>query len=203
MRTLKPILMSPNMPDVTKRDPSRTFSAEHLLIFLVSDIQPIGGPGILQYPLVMVVIDRRIGKQVFFVTLEESLLTEAKSQMLCVFANDGRHINLGRFSSQDVEDDFVKRAKDIITEEFTVSNIKEIRAPHFDKKQSTMKFFSGNQTISTNSFSIVKAALILGVIILVAVASWIYFSPYHTCVRSYEDQKVGAKYCAKLLGGSR
>ena len=47
----------------------------------------------------------------------------------------------------------------------------------------------------------VKAGLIIAVAILLAVGLYIYFSPYHSCVRSYDEPRAGV-VCARLVGGA-
>lgn len=51
----------------------------------------------------------------------------------------------------------------------------------------------------------VKAAMILAIGIVVGVAIWTYFSPFHSCVRSLEAKSVDMPEvaCAKLLGQRR
>ena len=45
--------------------------------------------------------------------------------------------------------------------------------------------------------SLVKAAIILAIAIICSVALWVYFSPYHTCVRSGGNELS----CAAFIGG--
>jgi hypothetical protein len=51
----------------------------------------------------------------------------------------------------------------------------------------------------------VKAAFIIGAFILAAVALWIYFSPYHSCVRSAEAQglETAGTICAAAAIGDQ
>jgi len=50
-----------------------------------------------------------------------------------------------------------------------------------------------------------KAALILGAAIVIAMSIWVYFSPYHSCVRAMPE-KAGpadaAAFCARSLAGN-
>ena len=48
---------------------------------------------------------------------------------------------------------------------------------------------------------LVKAAIIIAVAIIVGVGLWLYFSPYHSCVRAMGDQST--LQCAALTGGYR
>ena len=53
---------------------------------------------------------------------------------------------------------------------------------------------------------LIKAALIIGVTIIGGTGIWVYFSPYHSCVRAgYEGNWNGSPEirCAALLGGRR
>ena len=53
---------------------------------------------------------------------------------------------------------------------------------------------------------LVKASLILGACIIIAVAIWVHFSPYQTCVRAYSDEKNSPKpefICARALRSTR
>ena len=44
---------------------------------------------------------------------------------------------------------------------------------------------------------IVKAAIILAAAALLITAALIYFSPYQTCLRTYEFKKAGASDCLR------
>ena len=50
---------------------------------------------------------------------------------------------------------------------------------------------------------LLKAALILGVAIVVAVLIWTYFSPYHSCLRSFEGSITSGRAlaCARATAG--
>ena len=47
----------------------------------------------------------------------------------------------------------------------------------------------------------VKVSLIIGAAILLAVGLYIYFSPYHSCVRSYDGKYTAEVICARHVGG--
>jgi hypothetical protein len=51
----------------------------------------------------------------------------------------------------------------------------------------------------------VKAALIVAAWLLIAMGMWIYFSPYHSCVRSWPSTAIGNAgfRCAEAIGGNR
>ena len=50
---------------------------------------------------------------------------------------------------------------------------------------------------------IMKAALIVGGAVLLATIIALYFSPYHSCVRSGpEENRAWALNCARAVGGS-
>lgn len=50
----------------------------------------------------------------------------------------------------------------------------------------------------------IKVAFIIGAAILVAMAMSIYFSPFHTCLRSLENKDgKAALYCANAAAGGR
>ena len=46
----------------------------------------------------------------------------------------------------------------------------------------------------------VKVSLIIGAAILLAVGLYIYFSPYHSCVRGH-DKPYAEVICARHVGG--
>ena len=51
---------------------------------------------------------------------------------------------------------------------------------------------------------LLKASIVLALAFLVAVAMYIYFSPYHSCVRANlpaANQGAVAMYCAKAAAG--
>ena len=47
----------------------------------------------------------------------------------------------------------------------------------------------------------VKIALIIAGAIIIAVAAYLYFSPYQSCVRGFEDADTGKRLCARLASG--
>jgi hypothetical protein len=47
----------------------------------------------------------------------------------------------------------------------------------------------------------VKAALIIAGAIIITMALWIYFSPFQSCVRSYQGGGSSEVGCTLLLGG--
>ena len=49
--------------------------------------------------------------------------------------------------------------------------------------------------------NLVKAALIIGGSILLATGLWIYYSPYHTCVRN-SDNPNASFTCAVVTSGA-
>lgn len=52
---------------------------------------------------------------------------------------------------------------------------------------------------------LVKAAIIVGIAIVIGVAVWTYFSPYHTCVRAQKelgDSRAEIR-CAGFVSGAR
>jgi len=48
----------------------------------------------------------------------------------------------------------------------------------------------------------VKSALVIGAAIVIATLLWIYFSPYHTCVRAERAENAEWR-CAIAMGGRR
>jgi hypothetical protein len=60
----QPIPFSPSLPDITKKQPYKVYSADPYMLLLVEDVLPIGGGDFFRYPLVIAVFGKRIGAPV-------------------------------------------------------------------------------------------------------------------------------------------
>jgi hypothetical protein len=122
--TAQPIPFNPNMPNITSKQPTRTYSAgPKYALFFVEDVFPIEGPGFINYKYVVAVFDRRINMPACFVTLENSPVA---LNVLCVFEKDGSKSNNGPLSGSDLMQEFITSALDQIRRRFPLGPIEPL-----------------------------------------------------------------------------
>lgn len=112
---------NPNLPDITKVQPSRAFQAEKYMALFVKDAKSIaenaGQLSMVRYPYTLAVVDTTTQKPVHFVTLETGFFG---TRCLCAFDRKGHHRNMGSDPALDDEAAFVQRAITLTQEEFAI-----------------------------------------------------------------------------------
>lgn len=121
-KDLKEYPFSNNMPNITKGERLRTYSAKEMVALLVRDAPSIGesvtGQAMpLKFPYTLVLIDNTNGEPVYYVTFEKGITEGA---FLCIFGRDGQHSNLGEIDESMPELEFEKKAIEIIEKEFNI-----------------------------------------------------------------------------------
>jgi len=100
------------------------FKADGLTLLLVQDVKPLFDAGMFHYDFVLTAVATPQNVPVLFVTLERSAL--AGEPRLCTFNQSGAHGNYGSMSGKNVEQEFVRRALEIVSSELNVRNIREL-----------------------------------------------------------------------------
>ena len=98
---LAPMPLTPRMPDVTEKRPSKIYLAGMYVLRLVEDVGPVGGGDIIRYRYVLAVCDRRESLPLCLVTLEDS---SSISNVLGVFEHDGSHSNYGTLRGRNLQE---------------------------------------------------------------------------------------------------
>jgi hypothetical protein len=116
------IPFGPNLPEVTKSQPIKAYSAGSYMILLVRDVDPIGGVG-LKYSFVLALVSTKTNRPTCFVTLENSPVAK---NVLCVFQPDGTHLNLGPLREPDLLQAFISKGLAFLGEKFHFAEIVEL-----------------------------------------------------------------------------
>jgi hypothetical protein len=117
-----PIPVSPKMPDVTDRQPTKIYLAGRYVLRLVEDVGPVGGGDIIRYRYVLAVYDRRGSLPLCLVTLEDS---SSISNVLGVFERDGSHSNYGTLRGRSLQA-FIGECLGLIRYRFDLGEIEEV-----------------------------------------------------------------------------
>lgn len=117
-----PIPFSPSLPDITKKNPMTTFSDGDYTMFIIEDVDPMGGGGFIKYQYVAALFRRNV--PVCFVTLERSSVI---SNVLCVFENDGTRSNHGQLNESNLAQEFMARSKELMRQRFAIGDLKEVQ----------------------------------------------------------------------------
>ena len=136
-----PIPLSPRMPDVTDKQPSKIYLAGRYVLRLVEDVGPVGGGDIIRYRYVLAVCDRRESLPLCLVTLEDS---SSISNVLGVFEHDGSHSNYGTLRSRSLQA-FIGEGLGLIRYRFDLGEIEEV-VP--GSQQPRWKFWQNNETVA-------------------------------------------------------
>lgn len=125
-----PFGFRPDLPDVTKRTPTRAFMLGSYFIMLVKDAPTIAEgmgpvPFKIRYPLTLVVTEAKPGSfPLFYVTLEPG---SGGNLFICSFDKHGEHANYGSSPSYKNEETFLNQAMAIIKKQFNISgNAREV-----------------------------------------------------------------------------
>jgi hypothetical protein len=121
-----PLPLTPRMPDVTEKRPSKTYLAGMYVLRLVEDVGPIGGGDLIRYRYVLAVCDKRRSLPMCFVTLEDS---SSVSNVLGVFEPTGSHSNYGTLRGRNLLQEFMGRGMSLIRYRFNLGEIKELVPP--------------------------------------------------------------------------
>ena len=118
-----------NMPDVTKRQPSRAFQSGRYLMLFLKDVPPVAeqigaNPMKLRFTYVLAVIDSASRQPVYFVTLESSMVG---ADFLSTIDGNGAHGNLGSLPSLRDERAFVDRALNLVRQHLAIDQIQELK----------------------------------------------------------------------------
>jgi hypothetical protein len=92
------------LPDITTKQPLKTYSDGKHTLFLVDDVAPFGGGDFVRYKYVLAAFDGTHNLPVCFITLESSALA---SDALCVFESNGSHLYFGSLLSTNLMHDFL------------------------------------------------------------------------------------------------
>jgi hypothetical protein len=120
---LMPLPLTPRMPDVTEKRPSKVYLAGMYVLRLVEDVGPIGGGNVIRYRYVLAVCDKRRSLPICFVTLEDS---SSVSNVLGVFEQTGSHSNYGTLRGRNLLQEFIGRGMSLIRCRFDLGEIKEL-----------------------------------------------------------------------------
>ena len=109
---------TPNMPDITRKEPIGSYIVGPYLMLVAEDVPPIGEhtSGVrmpLRFPYAMVALDTTTRRPCMFVTLETGF---TDGVFLCVFGASGGHDNLGDGSAYCDAGAFENIALDIMCE---------------------------------------------------------------------------------------
>ena len=118
-----PMPLTPRMPDVAEKQPSRIYLAGMYVLRLVEDVGPVGGGDIIRYRYVLAVCDRRECLPLCLVTLEDS---SSISNVLGVFEPTGSHSNYGTLRGRNLLQEFMGRGMSLIRYRFNLGEIKEL-----------------------------------------------------------------------------
>jgi hypothetical protein len=118
-----------NMPDVTKRQPSRAFQSGRYLILFLKDVPPVAeqigpNPMNLRFTYVLAVIDTESRQPAYFVTLESSMMG---ADYLGTIDSSGAHGNYGSVPSLRDERAFVDRALGFVRQHLAIDRIQEVK----------------------------------------------------------------------------
>jgi hypothetical protein len=138
-----PMPLSPRMPDVTDKRPSKIYLAGMYVLRLVEDVGPIGGGDIIRYRYVLAVCDKRRSLPVCFVTLEDS---SSISNVLGVFEQNGSHSNYGALQGRNLLREFIGNGMGLIRDRFHLGEIKEL-VPR-SQRQSRWRLWQNNGTVA-------------------------------------------------------
>jgi hypothetical protein len=122
-------LFSGNLPDLTQRQASRMFRSDNSLILFLKDVPPVGerlghNPVGLRFTYVVVVVDDKARRPVFFVCLERSAMG---ATFLSTIDAKGTHSNLGIHKRLAYGESFVSHALSIVRQELAVAQVEELR----------------------------------------------------------------------------
>jgi hypothetical protein len=118
-----PLPLTPRMPDVTEKRPSKIYLAGMYVLRLVEDVGPIGGGDLIRYRYVLAVCDKQRSLPMCFVTLEDS---SSVSNVLGVFEPTGSHSNYGTLRGRNLLQEFMGRGMSLIRYRFNLGEIKEL-----------------------------------------------------------------------------
>jgi hypothetical protein len=121
-----PLPLTPRMPDVTEKRPSKIYLAGMYVLRLVEDVGPIGGGDLIRYRYVLAVCDKRRSLPMCFVTLEDS---SSVSNVLGVFEQTGSHSNYGTLRGRNLLQEFMGRGMSLIRYRFNLGEIRELAPP--------------------------------------------------------------------------
>jgi hypothetical protein len=136
--TLLPMPLTPRMPDVTGRRPSRTYLVGGHMLRLVEDVGAVGG-GIIKYRYVLGLCDQQLGLPICLVTLEDS---SSISNVLGVFEQNGSHSNYGALRTRNPEE-FIGEGMRLIKDRFDLGEFKEVHG----SPQSRWKFWQTSEAV--------------------------------------------------------
>jgi hypothetical protein len=138
-----PMPLTPMMPDVTDKRPSKIYLAGMYVLRLLEDVGPIGGGGIIRYRYVLAVCDKRRSLPICFVTLEDS---SSVSNVLGVFEQNGAHSNYGALQGRNLSHEFIGKGMGLIRDRFHLGEIEEL-VPR-SQRQSRWRFWQSNGTVA-------------------------------------------------------
>jgi hypothetical protein len=139
---LMPMPLTPGMPDVTEKRPSKIYLAGMYVLRLVEDVGPIGGGDVIRYRYVLAVCDKRRSLPICFVTLEDS---SSISNVLGVFEQNGSHSNYGTLGGRNLQE-FMGKGMGLIRHRYDLGEIKEV-VPQ-SQRQSRWRFWQNNGTVA-------------------------------------------------------
>jgi hypothetical protein len=117
-----PMPLSPGMPDITEKRPSRIYLAGLYVLRLVEDVGSIGGGDIIRYRYVLAVCDKQGSLPLCLVTLEDS---SSISNVLGVFEQNGSHSNYGTLPDPNVQE-FIGKGMGLIRHRYDLGEIEEM-----------------------------------------------------------------------------
>lgn len=123
------VALTGNMPDVTKREPFRTFQSGRYLLLALRDVPPVAdqvapNPINLRFTYVLAVVDSGSGEPVYFVGLESSAFA---SDVLTTIDASGNHRNLGSDPEFREEARFVDLAAELAMQNLGTDEIRDLR----------------------------------------------------------------------------
>jgi hypothetical protein len=133
-----PMPLTPRMPDVTGKRPSKMYSAGTYVLRLVENVGPVGGGNIIRYRYVLALCDKRSGLPICLVTLEDS---SSIANVLGVFEQNGSHSNYGTLGSRNLEE-FIDQGLVLIRYRFDLGEVEEVA---LWSQQTRWKFWQNNE----------------------------------------------------------